>query len=188
MFLGREMISDIASALRVSDVLQACGIELSRRMPCPIHNGDARSFAIYDDTSWRCWSRDCGAGRVRDAINLLALLRHGAPLPDLPAALKRAVLSEAASIAGVDDTPPAMRHPVTRMAIPRHEAVMLRRIMGDTSTLDDIASRRVIESRQGQRWLLYLAVARSMGVLPARVPHDWAHYDNMRRYIDGGHI
>jgi DNA primase len=59
----------IKDRLKMTDVVERYGFSASRRMRCPLHNGDGLNFEIKDST-WRCYSR-CGCG---DAISFVQKL------------------------------------------------------------------------------------------------------------------
>ena len=59
-----------------------CGVTVPPhgRVPCPLHRGQHRSFAVYDK-SWRCYSK-CGTGG--DVINFVQrLFGYGSPIEAL---------------------------------------------------------------------------------------------------------
>jgi hypothetical protein len=147
------------------------------------------NFAIHDQgRGWTCHSHHCGDGHRRDSINLYCILVHGAPLPKLDPDRKREALRELCRLAGVEYAPDPSRTPRRPMnrfdAIPLQERQALAAIFADTSRLapDDLGRCRLFTSREAQRAILFMAIARSMGKLPDTITRDWEELTNLENF------
>jgi hypothetical protein len=64
-----QMVEQIKSKVKMSDVLQAYGLPYQRRMKCPIHNGEDKNFEVKDGR-FMCYSH-CGGGDVITFVQLM---------------------------------------------------------------------------------------------------------------------
>lgn len=185
------MIAKIADRLDVLAVLDHLGVEHHdgrKRIACPIHRGDGENFGVHDDgRRWTCFSRSCGAGRVRDAVNLYCLAKHGRALPDLSAEQKGVALRELAALAGVEleqgQSKPGTR--AERLIPDETQRAALGAILADTTRLDELGKTRLFTSRAAERVILFLACARACGKLPASIGEDWPELPNLENFAYG---
>lgn len=186
-----DLIKAIADSLDILTVLDCLGIKHygnHRNIQCPIHNGTGNNFSIFDNgRAWTCFSHSCGSGHKRDGLNLFCLLEYSRVFPDLQPEQKTEALKKTASIVGIDPSNYKSYATASTVGIfdgiPDLEKQALLEIMNDTDKLEVYGRSNLYTNPISQKIILFLAAAKSEGMLPKTITHEWDEYINFNNYI-----
>ena len=184
-----KIIADNLDVLTVLDYLNIAHYGERKSIPCPIHNGKDNNFSIWDDgRAWTCFSHNCGSSHKRDGLNLFCLIQYGKAFPDLQPTQKSEVLEQTTTIAGIDKNTLSInsmkRSKSPFVHIPQIEKNYLLEIINDTSKLEVYGKSELYTSPLSQKIILFLAVAKSEGILPKKITREWKQYNNFNNYIN----
>lgn len=186
-----NLFETISERMTITEVLDMFGISAvaGRNTKCPIHRGEDNNFLISrDDSSFKCFSHNCGGKYSRDSLNLYCLMKHGQSLPELDRSQKKQTLDYLCNMLGVDQSEHRTEYkPKTFIdSIPsRAERLVIKTVLSNTLNLKIYARSWLFSSAKARKIILYLEVARSENQLPAVVNGNWIHYENMIKYLKG---